>query len=189
MTDPKRCKATNRAGEQCGRPPMRGGRVCASHGGKSPRMLAAAERNLAKAEATREVIRLSDARGPLTLPEVYREMLKTAGLAVAWRDVLEAKVSSLEDYAGVNGLGAEQVRADVHLFERAMDRTAKVLELIARLDLDSRLVHITEEMGQQIYRATHTAMVEANLTPEQEARFRAAITRELRSLGGNGGAR
>lgn len=188
MTDPKRCKATNRAGEQCGRPPMRGGRVCASHGGKSPRMLAAAERNLAEAEAVREVTRLSDARGPLTLPEVYQEMLKAAGIAVAWRDLLEAKVSNLEDYGTATG-GAVQVRADVQLFERAMDRTGKVLELIARLDLDSRLVHITEEMGQQIYRATHTAMVEADLTPEQEARFRAAITRELRSLGGDGGAR
>ena len=103
MTDPKRCKATNRAGEQCGRPPMRGGRVCASHGGKSPRMLAAAQRNLAEAEAIREVTRLSDARGPLTLPEVYQEMLKTAGIAVAWRDLLEAKVSNLEDYGTATG--------------------------------------------------------------------------------------
>lgn len=188
MTDPKRCKATNRAGEQCGRPPMRGGRVCASHGGKSPRMLAAAQRNLAEAEAIREVTRLSDARGPLTLTEVYQEMLRTAGIAVAWRDLLEAKVSSLEDYGTTAG-GAVQVRTDVHLFERAMDRTAKVLELIARLDLDSRLARITEEMGGQIYRATHAAMVDADLTPEQEARFRTAIARELRNLSTEGTAR
>lgn len=181
MTDPKRCKATNRAGEQCGRPPMRGGRVCASHGGKSPRVLAAAQRNLAEAEAIREVTRLSDARGPLSLSEVYREMLRTAGLAVAWRDVLEAKVSSLEDYAGVNGLGAEQVRADVALFERALDRTAKVLELIARLDLDSRLTNMGEDLGRQVVAMIRRAVADVDFTPEQEARFNAAIARELRA--------
>lgn len=181
MSDPKRCKATNRAGQQCGRPPMRGGRVCASHGGKSPRMLAAAQRNLAEAEAVREVARLSDARGPLSLPAVYQEMLKTAGIAVAWRDVLEARVSSLEDYSAVNGVGAEQVRADVVLFERALDRTGKVLELIARLDLDSRLTSMGEELGRQVVAMIRRSVADLDLTPEQSARFDAAIARELRA--------
>lgn len=184
MTDPKRCKATNRAGEQCGRPPMRGGRVCASHGGKSPRMLAAAQRNLAEAEAVREVTRLSDARGPLTLTEVYREMLRTAGIAVAWRDLLEEKVSSLEDYGTTAG-GAVQVRTDVHLFERAMDRTAKVLELIARLDLDSRVAMVTERQVETLVGVVRSAMADAELSPEQTARFEAAMARELRNVPGD----
>lgn len=181
MTDPKLCKARRSDGEPCKRPPIRGGRVCASHGGRAPAVRAAADRRLAEQEATREVARLSDARGPLTLPDVYREMLNTAGLAVAWRDALEAKVSELEGYAGTNGIGSEQVRADVVLFERAMDRTAKVLELIARLDLDSRLTSMGEELGRQVVAMIRRSVADLDLTPEQSARFDAAIARELRA--------
>ncbi|TDP78321.1 hypothetical protein DEU31_1772 [Brachybacterium sp. AG952] len=184
MIDPKRCTATNRAGEQCGRPPMRGGKVCASHGGKSPRVLAASRRRLAEQEATREVARLSGARDPLTLTDVYREMLNTAGLAVAWRDVLEQRVSALDEYAGMNGIGSEQVRADVALFERAMDRTAKVLELIARLDLDTRMTQISAQQGEQVARALRAGMDAAGLSTGQREAAEAAMVAELRRIGG-----
>lgn len=186
MIDPKRCTATNRAGEQCGRPPMRGGKVCASHGGKSPRVKRAAQRRLAEQEATREVARLSDARGPMTLTDVYREMLNTAGLAVAWRDVLEGKVSELEGYAGTNGIGSEQVRADVVLFERAMDRTAKVLELIARLDLDTRMAQISAQQGEQVAGALRAGLDAARLSAGQREAAEAAMLAELRRIAGAG---
>jgi hypothetical protein len=42
LTSP-RCTATNRAGVQCGRAPIPGGNVCASHGGKAPQVIAAAK--------------------------------------------------------------------------------------------------------------------------------------------------
>jgi hypothetical protein len=43
---PRRCNATNRAGEQCGRAPIYGGDVCDKHGGKAPQTVAAAKRRL-----------------------------------------------------------------------------------------------------------------------------------------------
>ena len=184
MTDPKRCKARRSDGEPCKRPPIRGGRVCASHGGRAPAVRAAADRRLAEQEATREVARLSDTRGPLTLPDVYREMLNTAGLAVAWRDVLEAKVSDLEAYSGVNGIGSEQVRADVVLFERAMDRTAKVLELVARLDLDTRMAQISAQQGEQVARVLRVGLDAAGLSTGQREAAEAAMVLELRKIGG-----
>lgn len=184
MTDPKRCKAKNRAGEQCGRPPMRGGRVCASHGGKIPNVLAASERRLAEQEATREVARLTDARGPLTLPDVYREMLTTAGDAVAWQRVLRERVESLDGYSSATGMGGDQVRADVVLFERAMDRTAKVLELVARLDLDTRLTHISAQQGEQVARVLRVGLDAAGLSTGQREAAEAAMVLELRKIGG-----
>ncbi len=38
------CTATNRQGKRCGRAPIVGGTVCASHGGKAPQVEAAAHR-------------------------------------------------------------------------------------------------------------------------------------------------
>jgi hypothetical protein len=45
----RRCRATNRAGTRCGKPPMLGQRVCAIHGGKASHSLAAARRRLLEA--------------------------------------------------------------------------------------------------------------------------------------------
>lgn len=178
----KLCKARRSDGEPCKRPPIRGGRVCASHGGRAPAVRAAADRRLAEQEATREVARLTDARGPLTLPDVYREMLTTAGDAVAWQSILRERVGSLDDYSST-AMGAEQVRADVVLFERAMDRTAKVLELVARLDLDARISNIVQRDVEILVGIVKRARDSVGLTPEQSAAFDAAMAEELRKVG------
>jgi hypothetical protein len=43
----RRCKATNRQGEQCGRAPIAGGAVCWYHGGAAPQVQAKAAERLA----------------------------------------------------------------------------------------------------------------------------------------------
>jgi len=43
----RRCTAKNRAGNPCGRPPIRGGFVCPKHGGGLPRVKAKAQERLA----------------------------------------------------------------------------------------------------------------------------------------------
>lgn len=185
MSDPKRCRATNRQGEQCRRPPMRGGKVCASHGGKIPNVLAASKRRLdeqqVEAKAVRAVEKLTGERAPMTISDVYRELLDVSGLAVAWKDVLRERVSVLADYSSTSALGGEQVRADVVLFERALDRTVKVLEAVARLDLDSRLSSLSERDGQILADVARRARDATELSPEQTARFDAAMVRELRA--------
>lgn len=186
MTAPKRCGAHRSNGEPCKRPPMRGGKVCSSHGGQAPAVKAAAQRRLAEAEATRAVARMTDARGPLSLPDVYRELLSTAGAAVAWQSVLRERVEDLSDYSSTSGMGAEQVRADVVLFERAMDRTAKVLELVARLDLDTRLSNISNRDAEILTSVARQAMISAELSPAQTETFNAAMADGLRRVSESG---
>jgi hypothetical protein len=55
--EPRRCVATNRAGEQCRRAPIRGGAVCPMHGGGIPAVKQAAkERLLAMVEPALDVL-------------------------------------------------------------------------------------------------------------------------------------
>lgn len=180
MTEQKRCKAKNRAGEPCGRPPIVGGTVCASHGGSAPAVRKAAERRVALARATAEVEAHATARGPLTVAEVYQEMLVTAGSVVAWRDVLQERVSARSEYGSRNALGTEQVEIDVALYERALDRTMRTLELIARLDLDTRLLNIGNAMGAEVIRIFTAGLDSLDLTYEQRETAKLVIVEELR---------
>lgn len=165
VTAPKRCKAHNRQGNPCGQYAVPGATVCHYHGGSVPAVKRAAARRLAQAEAAELVAAQVTARGPLTLPEVYAELLTTAAQVVTWRDVLGARVAELEQFHGQDHNGDERVRADVALFERAMDRAGRVLELIGRLDLDSRMAALDERTGAALARVIRRVLDRAEMTP------------------------
>jgi hypothetical protein len=48
--DPRKCTATNRAGQPCGKYSMRGGTVCRAHGGAAPQTQAKAQAMVELAE-------------------------------------------------------------------------------------------------------------------------------------------
>lgn len=193
MTTPKRCRAHRSDGEPCKRPPIRGGTVCSSHGGRAPAVRAAADRRLAEraaeVQAVKAVETLTSTRAPMTIRDVYRELLDVSGLVVAWKDVLRDRVDVLSEYTASTVLGGEQIRGEVLLFERAMDRALKVLEAVARLDLDTRLTSLTERDGELLTGVVRLAMATAELTPEQTARFDAAMAEGLRKLSESGAGR
>lgn len=179
MSAARRCGATNRAGEPCGLYAIRGGNVCRFHGGASSQARAAAERRLALVEAEREVNTAAAVRGPLTVTEVYDELLRTAALAVAWRDRAEQHVEELMG-RWATGPHLDQARAEVALLERAMDRTARVCELIARLDLDTRMSRLNQQTGQQI--AAVIAYALAVFPTEQQEQARGRVVEAIRAL-------
>ncbi|MGC0271726.1 hypothetical protein ACO0LV_01865 [Pseudactinotalea sp. Z1739] len=122
--------------------------------------------------------------GPMTMAEVLQELLKTARLAVRWRDLLEQIVGQLSQMRyTAYGTGSEQLRAEIALFERAMDRTAKVTEAIARLDLDERMAAISQQQGRLVFDAIERTVAQVpGLTDEQRAAFIATIPQELRAV-------
>lgn len=182
MDEARQCRATSkRSGERCRRAAIIGGWVCSVHGGKAPAVKAKALQRVAAAEAESFVAQQVDMRGPLTLGDVYRELLRTAALAVEWRNLLESKVADLNAWRyKAFGPGTEQLRSEVALFERAMDRTAKVLELIARLDIDARAKALTAHQGQLVAGAVQRILNALNLTPEQLALVPVVVPLELR---------
>jgi len=184
MDEARQCRATSkRSGARCRRAAIVGGRVCSVHGGKAPAVKAKALQRVAAAEAESFVAQQVDIRGPLTLGDVYRELLRTAALAVEWRNILESKVAELNAWRyEAFGPGTEQLRSEVALFERAMDRTAKVLELIARLDIDARAKALDEHQGQLVATAMQRILNALDLTPAQLAKVPHVVPVELRRL-------
>jgi hypothetical protein len=184
MDESRQCTArSKRSGERCKRAAILGGRVCPMHGGKVPAVRAAAQQRLARRDAETFVHQAVATQGSLGLAEVYDELLRTAAIVVQWRNLLEVKLASLEQWRyTAYGPGTEQLRSEVGLFERALDRSAKVLDLIVRLNIDARKAALSERQGTQVATAIRRLLDDLHLTPEQSARAPEAVARALRSL-------
>lgn len=125
--------------------------------------------------------RLAD-EGPMTPGEVYDELLRTGRMAVRWRDGLEAMVGQMKaDWRySAFGAGTEQLRSEVVLYERAMDRTARVLELIARLNIDARAAALSAKQGEVVADAVRRAVEAVDLPDATRDAIYARLAAELR---------
>ena len=147
QSDRPQCKATKRNKERCGNAPVHGAKVCRMHGGSAPQVQAKAQERATEERARRALSKLLDEQGPAEpVANPLLELSKIAGEALRWKQLVAEQVAQLEElrYKGVSG---EQVRAEILLFERALDRCAGVLANIVRLNIDERLATITDRQG------------------------------------------
>lgn len=179
LSDKPRCgaKARTNEGKPCRKFPVKDQKRCRTHGGASPQAKRAATRRKVEEKIRRtlhglEVVPVSD---PLTALSEF------AGEIMNWKDNLAQHVVQLKTY-GYAGEHGEQIRAEVQLYERAMDRTVNVLDKIARLDIDSRLAAIGEKQADLVEAALSAALSALNLPVEQEQQAWQAIENHLRGL-------
>jgi hypothetical protein len=190
MANPQ-CKATAKStGNRCTQPAVPGAAVCRFHGGGAPQVRAAAAKRVVEHQVRRL---LADLEVP-AVEDPFTELAKVAGQVVAWKDALASLVNRLvegdvcESCGAAGGrlryesfaTGAEQLRSEVALFERAMDRCAHVLTAMAKLNIDERMARISERQAAAVIRAIDVALATAGVTGPAAQEARAAGARELR---------
>jgi hypothetical protein len=106
--------------------------------------LAAGRRRLAEADARETLARLGEASTVVTDP--VRVLQEIAGEALELKDLLRERVARLTALRYETGAG-EQTRGELAAYERALDRTAKICESLAKLGLDERAQRLSEETG------------------------------------------
>jgi len=146
---------------------------CKLHGGCAPSGRAAGAESQARAELAR-----------LGVPPVDNALTALAAIAgevVAWKDMLAAKVNELSSLR-YKTEGGEQLRAEVALWERALDRCGKFLVDMAKLDIDERLARVTEQQAEQISAALTAVLAEMGLSQDQQRAARAGVARHLRAV-------
>lgn len=186
IDDGRRCTAkSKRSGERCKRAATPGVTVCWWHGSAAPQVRAAAQRRteVTRVEAEARAVQAIPDRTGMTVAEVYAELLATAEMVVEWRDRMAVLVENLASYRySASGAGTEQLRAEVALYERALDRTVKTAELIARLNLDARAQALSSRQGDLVATAIRRILAALELTPAQEARVPVVVPKELRRI-------
>lgn len=178
-TDRRRCVRVKLNGQPCEKPPIKGATVCASHGGSAPQVKAKAALRVAEEEVRKSLAELDVE--PVGDP--FAELSKLAGQAVSWKDQLAAKVNELTEIRyEASGAGTEQLRAEIALFERAMDRCAHILVAIGKLGIDERMVRITERQIETLGQAINGALDDAGVNGEQAVAVRTALAARLQAV-------
>lgn len=141
-----KCKGHCSDGRPCANYAMNGSAVCSVHGGRAPQVRAAARRRVLERGAAAELARLDvePVADPLT------QLALLTAQAIAWKDVLAGKVNELTSLRYEGDGSGEQLRAEVALWERALDRCERFLTAMARLNIDERLAEIDERQGHVI---------------------------------------
>jgi hypothetical protein len=178
------CGAKKRQGDgTCTRPPGWGtthagwGR-CKLHGGAGPMPTRGAEAERLDHEARLlfgKTVTATPIDNPLTAYAAF------AGRVMAWMNAMDELLDDLKSprYGSENG---EQIRGEVQLFERSMDRCNAVLSSYARLKIDERLTVIAEDKKQMVLQAIDLAFATAGVSGPAAADGRKAAARHLRSV-------
>lgn len=177
-----RCSAHNSSTRKpCGNYRVRGSTVCRMHGGSAGQVKAKAQERDAERQAQRALARLIEEQGPAAPVEnPLLELSTIAAEALRWKRLVAEQVAQLEQIRYQGGSG-EQLRAEIALFERALDRCATVLGLIARLNIDERLAAITERQAQTVAGVVMTVLERLDLG-EKAAQAQELIAAEFGKL-------
>lgn len=135
------CKGhRSRDGRCCANSAMQGQEVCHAHGGRAPQNRRAAGRRLAEDGARRTLAEV----GVDPIGDPVEALADLAAQAVALKDHFAARVAELDEYRYRSDMGTEQLRAELELYERAMDRAERFLGNLVKHGFDERRVQVAE---------------------------------------------
>ena len=176
-----RAKST---GHRCQRSPIQGATVCYVHGGMAPQVRAAAARRVEAARVADDVRNVLAFEALAGVDDPLDALSRLASEALAMKEQLAARVNTLKSirYAA-SGSGTEQLRAEVALYERAMDRAARFLDLLAKSGWEERRVRLSEQQGALVAGVIRAVLGRLMLTSEQQALVPLVVPEELRRLG------
>jgi len=152
---------------------------CRLHGGNTRNQRTAAAAQHAERQARTVLAGLDVA--PIDNP--FTALSRLAGQAVAWQETIAGIVNQLGDRIRYEGAaGNEQLRAEIMLYERAMDRCAQVLGMIARLNIEDRMARVSERQTEIVVSAIEAALASAGVTGHEADEARKVAARHLRAV-------
>lgn len=178
----KTCKGTNRQGDPCGLRPIPGGTVCAWHGGKAPQVVAAAQQRLATQRITQDVEAVLAHEGITAVEDPLAELGKLASASTALMNALGARVNSLDELEHTGTTFAPAIKAEVQMYERAMDRTHRLLDSLVKHGYMERQVSIAETEALLVAGVIRRVLAGLGLSKAQQDQAQGLLAQEFRQL-------
>lgn len=200
-----RCTARTTRGTRCGKPALKGQRVCNFHGGNAPQARAAAARKIAAMEAEREaeraVVKFGLKRDVSPSQALLDELQWTAGNVEYFRakaqevgdDRLVMGVTKVVDDAMRGRVQTLEARPSVwyDLWMREREHLVKVAAAAARAGVEQRRIELAESTGllvsdvvRRILDAFLTALLERGIDVRDwwDDEARQIVPREFRAI-------
>lgn len=147
---------------------------CRMHLGKKTRP--AIDEAKLNQEAARELARLD----VQPVVNAFEQLALVAGQAVAWKDAVAGKVNELTSLRYESENGGEQLRAEIAVWERALDRCVSTLTAMAKLNIEDRLAGIRQQTADMLERALDAALEKAGVGLDKQAEARETFRRNLK---------
>lgn len=151
---------------------------CRLHGGSTASQTTRANRQRVEAEARSVLAEI----GATSVDDPLAALLRLAGQVVSWQEATAALVNGLDELRYEDSKGGEQLRSEVQMYERAMDRAANVLSAIARLNIEERLARVSEQQAAAVVAAIEAGLAAAGIEGDRVIEARRAVARHLRSV-------
>lgn len=167
------CPRKNNRGA-CHGSPVTGSDHCRMHLG------AAAGPAIAEAKLQEQAARLLYQRDAPPVTDPLSALQRLAGRAAAWEDIIGEKVNEMRSIRYSTEEGGEQLRSEIIVMERAMDRVGKLLVDIAKLNIEGRLATVREATAQMLEQALHAALAASGCDLDGQRRAQEAFRRNLK---------
>lgn len=172
-----RCNDTSQStGEPCKRWAGPSG-VCVVHDGRARR--GGTPRPSERQKAVERATKFLQGTGVTRINDPIQAMEDLAAEVVAVKDFFRNQITELRYESERTG---EQLRAEVLLYERALDRSIKVLDLLAKLGISERRQALAEAQAVAIAGTIDNILERLNLTVRQRALALKVVPEELRAL-------
>lgn len=166
------CPRKNNRGP-CHGSPVTGSERCRMHLG------GAAQPAIAEARLQEEAARLLYQRDAQPVTDPLSALQRLAGRAAAWEDIIGEKVNELHSLR-YSTEGGEQLRSEIVVMERAMDRLGKLLVDIAKLNIEGRLATVREATAVMLEQALQAALASSGCDLDGQQRAQEAFRRNLK---------
>lgn len=179
------CTGTSKqAKRRCRLRPIPGGTVCAWHGGKAPQVKAAAERRLLAQQITKDAEATLAHEGITAIEDPLGELGKLASASTAMMQALGARVNDLTALEHFGSEYSPTLKAEVQLYERAMDRTHRLLDSLVKHGYAERQVTIAENEAMLVAGVIRRVLAGLGLTTAQRDQAQVLLAEEFRALEG-----
>ena len=174
VPDVTRCQHANTKGAQCRSKAVTGYPLCQTHLEKaSVQEIALVRQN---------DVTFSDIRGRM-ITNPLEELSLIVSEVLVYKDYCAAQVAALRGDERYEGRGGEQLRAEVALYERSLDRAGRMLIEWSRLNIDDRLARIEEAKAVAILEVIRQVLLAAELDETKRAFVENVAIEGLKAIG------